>query len=203
MDIRIKALDQSLLQDFFALHTQSNEAGWCHCVAWWVPTWDAWAERTAAENRRLREELFDRGEFDGYLAYLGAQVVGWVQAGPRDRLEKLTESYGLEKDPAVFAVTCFLIAAQHRRKGIARFCSRASSATTTGKRCGNCRRFPSLARTRNPASSGPGPPNSFSAKALRGSVVRSNVRSIRERILVNGTSVSDRLAADLLQGYDL
>ena len=89
-------------------------------MAWWVPTWDAWAERTAAENRRLREELFDRGEFDGYLAYLGAQVVGWVQAGPRDRLEKLTESYGLEKDPAVFAVTCFLIAAQHRRKGIAR-----------------------------------------------------------------------------------
>ncbi len=49
--------DTSRREDFFRLHSDANEAGWCQCVAWWVPSWDGWADRTAEENRRLRDEL--------------------------------------------------------------------------------------------------------------------------------------------------
>lgn len=89
-------------------------------MAWWVPTWEGWGERTAAENAALREALCDAGEYDGYLAYDGDEPVGWCQVGPRDRLEKLVRQLGLDPDPATWAVTCFLVAPSHRRGGVAR-----------------------------------------------------------------------------------
>jgi hypothetical protein len=92
--------------DFLALHDDANDAGWCRCVAWWTPTWEGWGERTAEENLALREELLERGEYDGYLAYAGGVPVGWCQAGPRDRLAKLARQFGLAPDPHTWAITC-------------------------------------------------------------------------------------------------
>jgi GNAT superfamily N-acetyltransferase len=105
---------------FFALHSEANGCGWCRCVAWWVESWDGWGERTAEENTCLREALFDRGQYDGYLAFAGERAVGWCQVGPRDRLEKLVGQFGLTRDPDVYAVTCFLVAPSHRRQGLTR-----------------------------------------------------------------------------------
>lgn len=89
-------------------------------VAWWVPTWDGWGARTAEENRALREALFERGEYDGYLLYDDASPVAWCQVGPRDRLTKLTEQLALPPDPGVWAITCFQINPDRRRQGLAR-----------------------------------------------------------------------------------
>ncbi len=111
--------DPSRRGDFFRLHGAANGCGWCFCVAWWVPTWDGWGERTAVENRRLREELFDRGEHDGYLLYSGGVPAGWCQAGPRDRLAKLVRQFARPADPEAWAITCFQIAPAHRRQGLA------------------------------------------------------------------------------------
>jgi GNAT superfamily N-acetyltransferase len=105
--------------DFDALHSDANGAGWCRCVAWWVPTWDDWGDRTADENAALRYRLCAGGEYDGLLAYDGATPVGWCQVGRRDRLGKLVAQLELEPDPAVWAVTCFLVAPSHRRRGVA------------------------------------------------------------------------------------
>lgn len=116
----LRRLDRSLVPDFFALHSDANDNGWCHCVAWWVPTWDGWSDRTAEENRRLREDLFERGEFDGYLHYEGERPVGWCQVGRRDRLEKLVGQFGLTPDPEVWAVSCVLVAPSARGTGVAR-----------------------------------------------------------------------------------
>ena len=89
MKIEVLPFDASRREDFFAVHSEINDCGWCSCVAWWVPTWDGWGNRTASENRELRESLCERGEYDGYLLYLDGAPVGWCQVGPRDRLEKL------------------------------------------------------------------------------------------------------------------
>jgi ribosomal protein S18 acetylase RimI-like enzyme len=113
-------MDASRRADFFRLHSAERGGGWCFCVAWWVPTWDGWGERTAEENRRLRESLFDRGELDGYLAYEGDAPVGWCQVGPRDRLVKLARQMRLEPEPAAVAISCFHVAPAHRRRGVAR-----------------------------------------------------------------------------------
>ena len=118
---RVLPFDASRRRDFFALHCPANGLGWCSCVAWWVPTWEGWSERSAEENRRLREALCDRGEYDGYLLYADGEATGWCQVGPRDRLEKLVRSYALAADPDTWAITCFVIAPGHRRRGMARF----------------------------------------------------------------------------------
>lgn len=116
--IEVKPLDASRTGDFFTLHgTPPFE--WCHCVAWEVPTWEGWSARTAEENRSLRKELLARGCFDGYLLYVGGRPVGWCQCGPRDAWPKLVRQYALAPSPGTYAITCFCILPEYRRRGLA------------------------------------------------------------------------------------
>jgi len=96
-DVRVERFGPALLDDFHRLHSDANGAGWCRCVAWWVPSWDGWGERPAAENAALREELCNAGEYDGLLAFAGDEPVGWCQLGRRDRLEKLVLQLELDR----------------------------------------------------------------------------------------------------------
>jgi GNAT superfamily N-acetyltransferase len=118
-EVDVQQLDASRRSDFFAYHCAANDSDWCHCVAWWTESWDGWGDRSAAQNRALRESLFDAGQYDGFLAYLDGMPVGWCQVGPRDRLQKLTSQYALAPDPGVWAVTCFNVAPRVRRQGVA------------------------------------------------------------------------------------
>jgi GNAT superfamily N-acetyltransferase len=114
-------LDVSHRDAFYRLHSEICDAGWCNCVAWWVPTWEGWGKRSAEENRQLRDRLFDDGVQDGYLLYLDEEVAGWCQVLERDRLEKLVKQFDLQRDPTTWAVTCFLIAPKYRRSGMATY----------------------------------------------------------------------------------
>jgi GNAT superfamily N-acetyltransferase len=116
---RVERFGPATREDFRRLHSDANGAGWCRCIAWWVPTWNGWGERTARENAAFREQLCDAGEYDGMLAYDGRDPVGWCQLGPRDRLEKLAGQFELEPDPDTWAVSCFLVAPSHRGRGVA------------------------------------------------------------------------------------
>jgi GNAT superfamily N-acetyltransferase len=117
MNTEIVRFDASRRADFFKLHSAVNDHNWCFCAAWWVKTWEGWGQRTAEENRALRETLCDRGEYDGYLLYFDEKPIGWCQVGPRDRLGKLTEQFQLDPSPNTWAITCFLIAPAYRGQG--------------------------------------------------------------------------------------
>lgn len=119
MPTEVRRIAPASRTDFHALHCDANGAGWCRCVAWWVPTWKGWDARTAEENRALRDALFDRGEWDGYLLYEDGAPAAWCQVGPRDRLPKLVAQYSLRADPRAFAVTCFVVAPDRRGRGLA------------------------------------------------------------------------------------
>ena len=106
--------------DFFAVHSARHDCGWCNCVAWWVPTWDGWGERSAADNRALRERLLEQGNYDGYLLYVDDAPAGWCQVGPRDRLSKLAAAHALAPDSSAWAVSCLLIVPDLRGRGLAR-----------------------------------------------------------------------------------
>jgi GNAT superfamily N-acetyltransferase len=123
---RVEGFGPATREDFMRLHSEVNGAGWCRCVAWWVPTWDGWGERTAQQNAALRQELCDAGEYDGLLAYDGGDPVGWCQLGPRDRLEKLLRQFDLEPEPGTWAVSCFLVSPSHRARGVASALLRAA-----------------------------------------------------------------------------
>ena len=104
-------------EDFLALHSEAHGAGWCRCVAWNVPTWEGWGERTAEENLALRREIAARGERDLWLLRVDGEPAASCQAGPRDRLPKLVGAFGLEPSPETWAITCFFVAPAHRRQG--------------------------------------------------------------------------------------
>lgn len=117
MQFRVKRFNTDNEADFFDFHARVD--GECFCTAWWVPTWEAWMETTAQNNRQLRQELLARGEYDGYLLYVDGKVAGWCQVGRRDRLSKLVTQFGLEAENDVGAVTCFQIDPERRGQGLA------------------------------------------------------------------------------------
>lgn len=119
-EITIARLDPARPEPFFRLHSPENGHGWCRCVAWWVPTWEGWGERTEEENRRLRESLFARGEQDIWLLTVGGAVAASAQACPRDRLAKLGTQFALPPDPGTWAIGCFFVAPAFRRQGLTR-----------------------------------------------------------------------------------
>ena len=68
----------------------------------------------------MRDDLFARGVHDGYLAYVEGAPVGWVQAGPRDDLPKIAETFSLDPDPDAWAICCFMVLAPYRGQGLGR-----------------------------------------------------------------------------------
>ncbi len=116
----MRRFDASCRDDFDRIHESGEDGGWCYCVAWWVPTWEGWGDRTRTQNRALRDELCDAGEYDGYLLYADGEPVGWCQCGPRDRLAKLRGQFSLAHRDGTWAITCFQIVPERRRTGLAR-----------------------------------------------------------------------------------
>jgi ribosomal protein S18 acetylase RimI-like enzyme len=66
------------------------------------------------------------GEMEGFLAYDGGEVVGWVNAQPRHKLPHCFARLGISPTPLACApfeaaaIVCFVIAPTQRRRGIAR-----------------------------------------------------------------------------------
>jgi len=123
MNKRVERLSKENVDDFFKVH--SGECGWCYCTAWWHPTWDGWTDRTDKQNRQFRKELLEKGEYDGYILYADDNPAGWCQVGQRDRLIKLIKQYNLEPNPKIWAITCFVIRPEFRRKGLATYLLKA------------------------------------------------------------------------------
>lgn len=78
-----------------------------------------WSERTAAQNRALAGERTAVGAMQGHLAYLGGEPVGWCNAAPRTLLHALDDE-PVPDAAEVGAIVCFLVAPDHRGRGIAR-----------------------------------------------------------------------------------
>jgi len=164
----VRRLTKELETELFRfLGDESQGRGFCFCTAWWVPTWEEWKTRTAAENRALRESLLANGERDGYLLLEGGAAVGWCQAGPRDRLPKLLAQYGLAPDPAVHAITCFEIAPAHRGRGAA---AQLLAGALNDMRAGGVARvqgFPRCGASLEPGAAWTGPEALFRSAGFR------------------------------------
>ena len=118
MEFQVKKLSIANRGDFFKIHAEDNNAGWCYCIAWWLPDWEGWDRRTAEENRMFRDQLLQSGLNDGYLFYVDHEPAGWCQCGPRDQFAKLCHNYKLTPDSTVWALTCFLISPKFRKRGL-------------------------------------------------------------------------------------
>jgi ribosomal protein S18 acetylase RimI-like enzyme len=118
--VAIHRLSAANENDFARIHCDATGNGWCQCVAWWVPSWDGWGERTPAENLELRQKLLKDSVHDGYFVHLNGELAGWVQAWKRDAFPKLAAQFGVTSDDDAWMIGCVLILPGFRGKGVAR-----------------------------------------------------------------------------------
>lgn len=106
----------------------SDNPAWakCYCHYYHVPKTIRWASLSAPSNRAAMAARIDVGEMEGFLAYEGTSVVGWLNAQARHKLPYCFARFGIAPTPlpcAPFeaaAIVCFVIAPSRRRRGIAR-----------------------------------------------------------------------------------
>ena len=133
-DIRVEALRPERRDDFlrFFDHERglafSDNPQWakCYCHFYHVPENLDWAAFDADANRTAMRARIEVGEMEGFLAYAGDTVVGWVNAQPLNKLPHCWGRMGVPLPAAdlplwdMAAIVCFVIAPQWRRRGVAR-----------------------------------------------------------------------------------
>jgi GNAT superfamily N-acetyltransferase len=98
----------------------------CYCHYYEVPTALTWSDFDGPANRLAMTARIATGEMEGYLAYAGGDVVGWMNAQPYAKLRHACTRMRIAAPPLpvpahdAAAIVCFVIAPAHRRQGVAR-----------------------------------------------------------------------------------
>lgn len=126
---------------FFETCAFTDNPRWAGCYCYFPhhdPSQTDWRRRGAAENRQAICAGIAAATVQGQLAYRGAEVVGWCNAGPRRLYPMLANDETLPADDgATGVVFCFVVAPGERRRGVARALLQAAC---TGLRAGGLRR---------------------------------------------------------------
>jgi GNAT superfamily N-acetyltransferase len=122
--VEIRALSSDRLPDFlgyFEGTAFADNPRWksCYCQFLYVDHSKVeWMARTAVENRNAACSRIASSRMQGYLAYREGKVVGWCNAAPR----RMMDAFADEPDPdadRIGQITCFVVAREHRRTGVA------------------------------------------------------------------------------------
>jgi ribosomal protein S18 acetylase RimI-like enzyme len=98
----------------------------CYCHFYEVPVALTWSDFDGAANRLAMDARIASGEMEGYLAFAGDEVVGWMNAQPYSKLRHACARMRIAAPPLpvaphdAAAIVCFVIPPKHRRQGIAR-----------------------------------------------------------------------------------
>jgi ribosomal protein S18 acetylase RimI-like enzyme len=134
MKIRISPLAPSRCADYLAFFDHehgpafADNRRWstCYCHYHEVAPAIDWQTLDGPANRAAMRARIETGEMEGYLAYDGDAVVGWLNAQPRHKLPHAFARMGVTAPPIDFpdhdaaVIVCFVVAATHRRRGVAR-----------------------------------------------------------------------------------
>lgn len=118
--VKIRPLAPAELNDFLkfmegpAFETNPQWAG-CYCQFYLnSPDAQPSADNRAASNRKSACDRINTGFMNGYLAYDGEEVVGWVAANKANNFVGLPPT-----GEDVARVLCFIVAEDHQGKGVA------------------------------------------------------------------------------------
>ena len=122
---RIEAISTDNLEDFlrfFDGQAFSDNPDWssCYCQCYYENHREiVWQEQTAGRNRFMACQRIGNGTMRGFLAFAGNEAVGWCNAAPRHLLHALDDVPTPDADK-LGAIVCFIVAPDHRGKGVAR-----------------------------------------------------------------------------------
>ncbi len=106
----------------------ADNPGWakCYCHYYHVPKSIRWASLSAHQSRDAMAARIDVGEMEGFVAFEGGGVVGWLNAQARHKLPHCFDRLGIAptvlpcKPFEAAVIVCFVIAPSQHRQGIAR-----------------------------------------------------------------------------------
>lgn len=137
--VRVIGANEAPWSDIEAVFGTRGSASRCWCQRYKLAPREAFSRFPAAERaRRLRAQTNagdpDARSTSGLVAYLGDEPVGWCAVEPRSAYPALLRVYrtpweGRSEDRAdelVWAVTCILVRAGYRGRGIAYALARAA-----------------------------------------------------------------------------
>ncbi len=96
---------------------------WCR---WFALTAKDWTSSSPGDRKELLKSAFQAGPAPGVLAFRDGHPVGWCAVEPRQSYPRLKRSQVLragadsatEDRADLWAVSCFVVAPQHRRTGV-------------------------------------------------------------------------------------
>ncbi len=96
----------------------------CQCQ-WWTITNAQFEKSSQTDRERMLRAEVAAGPPPALIAYVDGEPAGWVRVGPRTAQPRLarTRNYAATSvepwdDPAVWAVSCFVVRKEHRRTGL-------------------------------------------------------------------------------------
>ncbi|MBK9115496.1 MAG: GNAT family N-acetyltransferase [Betaproteobacteria bacterium] len=111
----------------------------CYCHFYEVPPALDWKGFDGPMNRAAMAARIATGEMEGYLAYDGGEVVGWMNAQPYPKLRHACARLRIPSPPLpvppheAAAIVCFVVAPTRRRQGIARALLAAGAANLAAR----------------------------------------------------------------------
>lgn len=110
--------------DVQAALTGGGDGRSCQCMWPVVPNKD-WNTLGIDQRQELLRDEIQSGPPPGLVAYVDGEAAGWIRIGPRHVLRRTINSRIVKTgspepldDDSVWAVTCFSIRKEHRRKGV-------------------------------------------------------------------------------------
>ncbi|MFL0566800.1 GNAT family N-acetyltransferase [Microbacterium sp. 179-I 1D1 NHS] len=104
--------------------TGGGDGADCWCQWWMLAPKDFEATSVDERRERLRRDL-SASVSSALIAYVNGEAAGWVKVSPRPDQPRLARTRNIQTspepmdDPAVWAITCFVVRKEHRSQGIA------------------------------------------------------------------------------------
>jgi GNAT superfamily N-acetyltransferase len=139
-DLRIVPANEARWEDIQAVFGDRGEAPYCACQRYKLQPKEAFKHVPAEERQHRLRTQTECGHpksktTSGLVAYLDGEPVGWCAVEPRTAYFGLMRNFkvhwdGRDEDKAddtVWSVTCFVVRAGYRRRGISRALVRAAA----------------------------------------------------------------------------
>ncbi|HEY2923849.1 MAG TPA: GNAT family N-acetyltransferase [Candidatus Eisenbacteria bacterium] len=132
--LAIKPLTPRRWGDLKRLFETNSVCRGCWCMFWRRRGRD-FSGGWGAKHRAAFRRIVKKGPAPGLLAYAGNEPVGWCALAPREEYSRLQHSrvLGPVDAEAVWAVSCFFVARQHRGTGLTVRLLRAASEFARAK----------------------------------------------------------------------
>lgn len=153
--VRVVPANEANCDELLSVFGTRGPAAGCYCQRYKLAPREAFSkfpreERAERLRRQTRCGSPAASLTSGLVAYLGDEPVGWCAVEPRPAYSGLLRVYRVpwegrnedRSDPSVWAVTCVLVRAGYRRRGVAYALARAAVAHARGRGAGALEAYP-------------------------------------------------------------